>query len=238
MALKIDSTAPDDLALGGDTISWSFNGGAGQDMTGDAETTDPRGLSAGNLDETGGDDLIYVDPATGRFYWARSFVSGATGTLNHLVGESMVVGVGAYDSDTGDLDGDLRDDVVVVNRDTATLSVFINNGTTTIEFTKLAESSTGAADSRSVVLADMDADGDLDAVVANADMSQPDGSVSIFLNNGAGVLALDGEPLVVRRRPYSIAVADMNGDGAPDIVTAHGFRDGTTAHVSVLLAQP
>ena len=105
-----------------------------------------------------------------------------------------------------------------------------------------------AALPRDVHLADVDMDGDLDILTANSDDAGGTSSVSIFLNDGAGNFAhatnanfagvAGDSPLEVGRRPYAVRVADMNGDGAPDILTASAYDDGVTSKITVLLASP
>jgi len=64
-------------------------------------------------------------------------------------------------------------------------------------------------------------------VVANID----DFTVSVLLGNGGGTFQTHAD-FGTGKFPDSVAVADMNGDGAPDFVVANGGSDT----VSVLLA--
>ena len=66
----------------------------------------------------------------------------------------------------------------------------------------------------SLAVADFNADGKLDLVSANLHNN----TVSVFLGNGDGTFALAaGSPIAVPISPWSVAVADFNGDGKPDI---------------------
>lgn len=69
-----------------------------------------------------------------------------------------------------------------------------------------------------VAVADFDGDGKLDVVVTNYDFRLPDhnGTVAVLRNNGDGTLApavVDG----VGNWPYSVTVADFDGDGKADL---------------------
>jgi hypothetical protein len=63
---------------------------------------------------------------------------------------------------------------------------------------------------------DLDSDGDIDLVVA----SSTDGTLSVFINDGTGVLA---DPIELDTASSSLrtaGIADFDNDGAPDIATA------------------
>jgi hypothetical protein len=82
----------------------------------------------------------------------------------------------------------------------------------------------------SVVVADVNGDGIPDLVVANAGDSASSGCVSVLLGNGDGSFQ-NQQTFQVGSYPSSVAVADVNGDGKPDLVTVAG----SPGHVSVLL---
>ena len=65
--------------------------------------------------------------------------------------------------------------------------------------------------------ADVNHDGNPDLVVANADS----GTVTVLLGNGKGQFHEPaGSPFAAGHLPNDIAIADMNGDGNPDLVIA------------------
>jgi hypothetical protein len=68
-----------------------------------------------------------------------------------------------------------------------------------------------------ISVADVNHDGNPDLVVANADS----GTVTVLLGNGKGQFhEPPGSPFVAGHLPNDIAIADMNGDGNPDLVIA------------------
>ena len=145
-----------------------------------------------------------------------------------------------------DLDGDGDADIIVGN-DGAENVVYFQAGLNTGKFlaaTPIGVTSVGAFDATSrttkVVVADLDKDGKMDLVVANRDQEN-----QLFLSSATASTVLDEAslptaPSSTLALPYynwpdgvigaewqknkltteDIAVADFNGDGAPDIVTA------------------
>ena len=82
----------------------------------------------------------------------------------------------------------------------------------------------GVADrTYSAVLVDLDADGDLDVVISNDD---PDPKL-IYLNDGNGNYTVGSEFGKPEWAIRHASVADMNGDGLPDIVLAHRTGDSS-----------
>lgn len=82
-----------------------------------------------------------------------------------------------------------------------------------------------------VVLADVDADGDLDLLAPSA----AELAVQVLLNDGAANFA-DPVNLAVGEVVYSVEVADLNGDGAVDIATPYAGMQG--GRVAVFFADP
>jgi autotransporter-associated beta strand protein len=124
-----------------------------------------------------------------------------------------------------DLNGDGHADLVVANRNSATVSVLLGNGDGT--FAAAHAYSVGTSP-RAVAVADVNGDGRPDVIVANLNSY----TVSVLLNNGNGTFATAiNSPAGVF--PVSLAVTDVNGDGRPDLVVAN--ETYPTGSVSVLL---
>ena len=128
-----------------------------------------------------------------------------------------------------DVNGDGSPDLVVSNQcqgigncNNGSVSVLLGNGNGTFQ-TAVAYSSGGYLPS-SVAVADVNGDGKLDLLVLNScgdNTCATNGTVGVLLRNGDGTF----QPAV----PYdsggtldmSVAVADVNGDGKPDLVVAY-----------------
>ncbi|WP_421590319.1 beta strand repeat-containing protein [Shinella sp. M27] len=136
----------------------------------------------------------------------------------------VVVGSDPYSVAAADMNGDGKLDIVAVNQAGATVSVRLGDGAG--GFSGSTEMSVGGGPI-SVAIGDMNGDGKLDVVTAN----QTGKSVSVLLGNGTGGFSGSTEIAVGGSyQVYSVAVADVNGDGKLDILATRA-----NASVAVLL---
>jgi len=114
----------------------------------------------------------------------------------------------------GDLNLDSRQDVVVANEGSATISVFLGSGKGRL--LPRSDYPTGLAPS-AVAVGNLNGDGAGDVVVANRGSN----TISIFLGTGAGGLATSTQ-LPVGNAPAGVAIKDVNGDGLPNFAASIG----------------
>jgi hypothetical protein len=155
-----------------------------------------------------------------------------------------------------DLNGDGHLDLVVANvgmtgfGQEGVVSVLLGNGDGTFQAPVGYDS--GGIGAQFVVIADVNGDGYPDLVVANSCESSADcnylgdtglGGVGVLLGNGDGTFQAPVRYSSGGGNAYAVAVADLNGDGYPDLVVANwcesssvcSLGTGLEGGVSVLL---
>jgi hypothetical protein len=117
-----------------------------------------------------------------------------------------------------DFNGDGKIDLAVANSADNTVTILLGNGDGT--FTAAASPMTGAKP-ESISVGDFNGDGKPDLASANF----ADNTVTILLGNGDGTFQTGiGVPTGAALGPVSMAVADFNGDGKPDVaVSSSGY---------------
>jgi hypothetical protein len=126
----------------------------------------------------------------------------------------------------GDINGDGKADIVCSNYNNKNLGILLGNGNGTFQ----TQQTFAAGNVADLSLADVNLDGKLDIVGTNYLTAH---TVSVFLGNGNGTFEIP-QTFSMGGPAYSITTADVNGDGAPDVLGA--FFSGNA--VGVLLNNP
>jgi uncharacterized protein (DUF2141 family) len=188
--------------------------------------TGPQSVAIGDLNGDGKLDLA-VAYASSKY---SVFLGSGDGSFNQLNAVAVSPGTKNFGSVAiGDLTGDGKPDLALTDFGNSlggtgagtTVSVLPGNGNGT--FGSPTTLTTGTNPS-SVAIGDLNGDGRLDLVVANAGSN----TVSVFLGNGAG---FQQTQYPTGTNPESVAIGDLNGDGRLDLAVAN-FDSNT---VSVLL---
>jgi hypothetical protein len=145
-------------------------------------------------------------------------------TTVHTIQGSIAGTIGAVA--LADVDGSGRPDLlvgVIPPISTGSVRVLLNDGSGNFgAFTGFA---TGAASSARLAVGDMDGDGGLDVVTVSQDFSLFKGKLTVLRNNGTttqwnGLAANVEVGGFIPLAPWALALADIDGDGRTDVVTA------------------
>ncbi len=173
---------------------------------------------------------VLLGKGDGTFQTAVTYGSGG------LVADSVAV---------ADLNGDGKPDIVVANcgansnsncsstSNSGNVAVLLNNGNGT--FATAVPYLLGAFGATSVAVADVNGDNIPDLIVATGSMAG--GFVGVLTGIGNGTFNAEVVYTSGGVSPLAVAVADVNGDGHPDVVVANQCVDNTctSSNVSVLL---
>jgi hypothetical protein len=197
-------------------------------------------VAVGDLNGDGEPDLVVANQNCGDCEGVVSVLLGnGDGSFQSAVTYDSG-GPNAFRVALADVNGDGKSDVLVANLctgcDHGIVSVLLGNGNGTLQAAK--SYSSGGVSAHSVAVADVNRDGKLDLVVTTGCSNQgicPTGGVGVLLGNGDGTFQTaqvynSGAPVA-----SSVAVADLNWDGKPDLVIANQNDAPELGVVGVLL---
>ncbi|OUC06961.1 hypothetical protein RY27_17775 [Litorilinea aerophila] len=147
-------------------------------------------------------------------FWAQAGI--ATGIYGFSGQPLGAANQQSYAVAAGDLNQDGFPDLVVGNAKAGGHNtIYLNDGTGS--FGTISQTLPTLDSTRSVLLVDMDMDGDLDLVVGNHGKQN-----YIYLNNGNGTFATPGLPFGPDNdTTYSLAAGDLDGNGTIDLVVGN-----------------
>ncbi len=210
----------------GNSVSVLLNdvdGSVFYDGTGLTSAAGPFSIASADFNSDGlGDAIVACTDANS----INLFLNNGMGGLNP--GGNYSVAGGPISVIAADLDGDGRADIATADFSLDRVSVLWNKGGSGAGWLGLmpAVSFTAGDSPQSVVAADLDGDGRLDLVTANANSN----SVTVMRNLGGRLFGAP-QSFAVGSVPVSVVAADLNGDGRVDLAAANLG----SANVSVLI---
>ncbi len=192
-------------------------------LSGGGLLMDPNGIAVGDVDGNGYPDLLVGDTTTDEVY-----------VFHHDGGSDYpdVPGLRGSSVDTpqpealvaADLDGDGDIDLATANAGDDTISLYEQFSPGVFSTTPKASVSSSASTPGIVAIdaADLDGDGRLDLIVASS------GELAIFLQTSGGAFPAAPDSILgggTMGAPAHVLAADLNGDGALDLVAAEETSD-------------
>src|SRR5439155_426710 len=213
----------------------------------------PSSVVVGDVNGDGKPDLLVANyySADGNYYSNGTvgvLLGNGDGTFQAAVSYGSG-GSGPVSLAVGDVNGDGKPDLLVANQCsnrnnsnscTGLLTVLLGSGDG--KFQAAVSYASGGASPSSIVLADINGDEKPDVLISNQ-CARLDGdcagNISVLLGKGDGSFPAAINYGSGGQTPYSVAVADVNGDGKPDVVVANqcASSDCTNGTVGVLFGK-
>jgi hypothetical protein len=196
----------------------------------------PVDVAIADLDGDGKPDVVVASFGSNTVSAFRNTTATGAMTPTFAARIDHAAGGGPHNIAIADLNDDGKLDLAVANINANTVSVFINTSGTGAapSFAAKVDFQTGMFGDAAVAIGDFTGDGKPDLAVTN----EISNVVSILVNaTPTAAMTPIFEPMLdlqTGKRPQSIAVADFNGDGKPDLAVAN-FGPGDASTVAVLL---
>ncbi len=194
----------------------------------------PKQLAATDINGDGKPDLVVTDSGTHPTVLINTTTNGSSSAS---FSSSSLTAVPQYSVGIAapDLNGDTIPDLVFANSNNSNGLVLLNTTPADASTPSFSTPQTVSSGSQpeSVQAGEINGDAVPDFVIGN----YYDGTVTVYLNktatNSTTVSLTVGKTFTVGKNPQQIAIADINGDGRQDIITANKG----SANISVLLNQ-
>jgi glucose/arabinose dehydrogenase len=185
----------------------------------------PHSVVAVDMNGDGSPDLAIADHASNN---VAVLMNAGDGTFKRVTYYN--VGRLPHSIRAGDLNGDGNIDLVTANEGSNNVSILYGTGTG--KFAKAVNYATGQMP-KGIELGDINGDGRLDIITSNVAGNYPTGTnpagktISVLLGTTTGKFT---QPLSFNTgdTPFSLAVADFDGDGDLDIATANWLGNNVT----------
>lgn len=170
-------------------------------------------IASAHLDHDETTDLLAVDGFSGSV-----FALEGLGTGGFRVGERLTSGLIPEDVAAVDLNDDGIDDVAVIGSFSFSVATALSGGSEGFSGAFAPAFQSGGPGPTSIAVADLDRDKHQDLMVS--DVANPLAPSLLVLSGNGTVRPQPGAELPVDRFPQNPAIADLNGDGRPDIAVA------------------
>jgi len=185
-------------------------------------------VAVADVDQDGKPDVVLGGPG----FSVNVLLGNGDGTYRPFASYDVAGSSAPQGVALADVNGDGKPDVVASvfgNPIYGYVSVLLGNGNGT--FKPAVSYHSGGVGSRSVAVADVDADGKPDVLVANCSATASgceigaDGALSVLSGKGDGTFKAAVTYGAGGRDPTGVTVGDVNGDSRPDLIATDFFSD-------------
>lgn len=195
----------------------------------------PVSVAVKDLNGDGKPDLVVANWNDNTITVLINTTPAGASAISLAAPQTFATGAGPESANIADINGDGKPDVIVVDDPPDNSAVVYLNttasGSETVSFAPPMSFSVGSAPVY-VAAADMNADGKPDLITANVN----DNTISVLMNTTAeGAVAASFAPqqqFAADSLPSNVIVADLNGDGMPDLAVGDGGGDGVDVLVN------
>lgn len=181
----------------------------------------PFGVAAADIDGDGKTDIAVSNYSTTTISVLRNTSTG-TGSVSFAGKIDLTVGNGPRVVALGDLDGDGKPDLATENYNSASVSVLRNTSSSgAVSFAARVDYPVGTGPYFGLSIGDVDGDGLPDVAVTNNASSNISVLRNLSFTSGAISFATKVNYSYSPADPMGIPVADVDGDGRPDLVVAN-----------------
>ena len=178
--------------------------------------------------------VSFLDSSNGNALLGTATLAAVSASLNFMNISNPAAGIFPYQVVSADFNGDGIPDLAVLDACSPNPDCGAKNGVVTTllgngngTFTATATTPAGGYDPYGIVVGDFNGDGIPDLAVVN-DGSSAGGTVTVLLGNGDGTFTASPTSPETAGCDDSIAVADFNGDGIPDLAVTNGCSNTVT----------
>jgi hypothetical protein len=208
LTVNVSSSSASVLLGNGDgTFQAAANFGTGPE-------SNPYNIAVADVNSDGKPDLLTVNTSSDM---VAVLLGTGTGTFQAAATFSTGPNSFPYSITVADVNGDSKPDLLTANFSNDSAGVLLGNGDGTFQ-TATAFGIGSNSKPYEIAVADVNGDGKPDLLTANAGSD----SAGVLLGNGDGTFqAAATFGTGTNSSPRSLAVADVNGDGKPDLLTAN-----------------
>ena len=188
-----------------------------------ATGNEPRSVTAADVNGDGRPDLIVANKDDNTVSVLLNTTAPGATTPSFATQQTFATGGEPISVKAGDVNGDGRPDLIVANSDDDTVSVLLNTtapGATTPSFATQQTFDTGD-EPFPVTAADVNGDGKPDLIVANLRRRHGLGAAQHHRPWRRRPSFATQQTFATGFNPASVTVADVNGDGKPDLIVTN-----------------